>query len=70
MNSIVRKHVLADDAAAASPRNSGPWAIMAQEPGSGGRIYFNLTEANCEVAWVVPGALVELTLFEMGGTKT
>lgn len=72
VNSIVRHTILGDDDPAATPRNTGAWAIMAQKTGAEWKKYFGdgLVKENKECAWIGKGVFFEHDLLDLNdGTQ-
>lgn len=69
INSIVRNFIQGDDPAA-SPRNTGAWAIITQKNGAEGKKLFgdDLKE-NHECGWIGQGIFLEPSLFNLNGTQ-
>lgn len=70
MNSIVRRFVLGDQDPAATPRNTGAWAIMTQRTGAEGKELFgDSAQDNHESAFIGEGVFFEPSFFNLHGKE-
>ncbi|KAJ4413452.1 hypothetical protein N0V82_008526 [Gnomoniopsis sp. IMI 355080] len=71
MDSFVRPYILGVDDHAASPRNTGAWAIIAQKNSAKAKEILgdDLLKENYECAWIGDGVFLEPSLFNLNGTE-
>lgn len=69
IDSTVRKFIQGDDTAA-SPRNTGAWAIITQKNGAEAmKLFGDDLKENHESAWIGQGIFLEPSLFNLNGTQ-